>query len=330
LLLTTGDATINRSTVTNNHASIGAGIEIGVAMSTTLIQNCVLAENVATDTGGAIYVDQGMGGTASINGSTIRGNSAGNNGGGITVKTQVGVNVKLRDDILWDDAAELDDASDAVDIKSCDVEGLFILNNLSIDPLFADAGAGDYSLQAGSPCLHTGVAVTGMTTDYAGRPRSASTPTLGAFEGGAGSNWRFVANAAGSDGVERYLWAGLSDSSDDIAIWRVVPPASSPVSTKKYGPFPGWKPLFVAVGPNLHERILLFNANTAKSWLLDVSPDYSYTSLTLGPYTGFVPTSMTVSSDNHVHLVEVNATGAAYDYDVAPAGTFTSKAYGPF
>jgi len=330
LCLVTGDATIVRSTVSNNHALAGAGIDLNAAMLTTLIQNCILTGNVASDSGGAIFVDQGMGGTASICGSTIRGNSAVNNGGGITVKTQAGVNVKLRDDIFWDDGAELDDASGAIDVQSCDVASLFALSNLSIDPVFTDAAAGDYSLHSGSPCLHAGTGITGMTTDFAGQSRSGTKPTIGAFEGGPGSNWKFVANVAGADGIQRYLWAGMSGASDDIAIWRIVPPATNAQSSKEYGPFPGWKPLFIGIGPNLHERILYFNANTAKFWLWDVSPNYTYTTLTIGPSTGYIPTSMTVSSDNHVHMVCVNSSGAAYDFDIAVNGSFTSKGYGPY
>jgi IPT/TIG domain len=50
--------------------------------------------------------------------------------------------------------------------------------NLNVDPKFADLGAFDFHLQAGSPAIHAGVD-TGVATDLDGRPRNHG---LGAFE----------------------------------------------------------------------------------------------------------------------------------------------------
>jgi hypothetical protein len=42
--------------------------------------------------------------------------------------------------------------------------------NITTNPLFADAGSNDYTLQAGSPCIDTGTTITGITDDAIGAP----------------------------------------------------------------------------------------------------------------------------------------------------------------
>lgn len=49
------------------------------------------------------------------------------------------------------------------------------------NPLFVNASAHDYHLQAASPALNVGIAVAGVTTDIEGAVRS-SVPDLGAYE----------------------------------------------------------------------------------------------------------------------------------------------------
>jgi parallel beta-helix repeat protein len=55
--------------------------------------------------------------------------------------------------------------------------------SLAADPMFASAGAGDFQLQAGSPCVDAGASL-GLTADYEGDqvPQGAA-PDIGAFEG---------------------------------------------------------------------------------------------------------------------------------------------------
>lgn len=58
-------------------------------------------------------------------------------------------------------------------------------NNLFdvVDPLFTNAAGHDFTLQAGSPALNAGTPIAEVTVDIRGRVRSATTPTIGAYEG---------------------------------------------------------------------------------------------------------------------------------------------------
>jgi hypothetical protein len=68
-------------------------------------------------------------------------------------------------------------------VQFCDVDGGYPgTGNLNAEPLFVNAAAVDYALQAGSPCIDTG-AIIGVTHDCLGEPRPyGSAPDLGAYE----------------------------------------------------------------------------------------------------------------------------------------------------
>lgn len=60
-------------------------------------------------------------------------------------------------------------------------------NLLAVNPLFTNAAARDYSLQAGSPAIDTGAALALVTTDILGIPRpQGAAPDMGAYEFGSG------------------------------------------------------------------------------------------------------------------------------------------------
>ena len=55
------------------------------------------------------------------------------------------------------------------------------LGCIKADPLFVNAATGDFRLQAGSPCKLAGYN-SGISTDFAGNARHATTPSIGAYE----------------------------------------------------------------------------------------------------------------------------------------------------
>ena len=60
-------------------------------------------------------------------------------------------------------------------------------NSLTSDPVFANAGSGDFSLQSTSPCIDVGTDVS-LTTDYAGATVPYGTGVdIGAYEWRGGS-----------------------------------------------------------------------------------------------------------------------------------------------
>jgi len=54
-------------------------------------------------------------------------------------------------------------------------------HSLNVDPLFVNSSAGDYRVKSGSPAENAGVAVAGVTYDYANNTRS-DPPEIGAYE----------------------------------------------------------------------------------------------------------------------------------------------------
>lgn len=55
------------------------------------------------------------------------------------------------------------------------------IGDITGDPLFTNETTLDFTLQVGSPCLHAGVAVSGVAADYIGVAR-ANPPSIGAYE----------------------------------------------------------------------------------------------------------------------------------------------------
>jgi len=55
------------------------------------------------------------------------------------------------------------------------------MGHINANPLFVDASTGDFRLQAGSPAKLAGYN-SGITTDFAGNARHATTPSIGAYE----------------------------------------------------------------------------------------------------------------------------------------------------
>lgn len=175
-------------TITNGSSSYGAGIYCNAANPT--LKNLIVTENTCTTGGGGVSCynasptiknatlinnhTDGQGGAIYCYGNsnplienvTISDNTA-NVGGGIRSQSSA---PSLINCIMWNNSPEeIYIHSDSITVSYSDIEGgeagIVINNNGTVnwldgnideDPLFVDAGNGDYNLTEGSPCIDAG------------------------------------------------------------------------------------------------------------------------------------------------------------------------------
>jgi hypothetical protein len=129
-------------------------------------------------------------------------NTFANNSGGDGSGIRVGVDVALTNTILYGNAVGVNATTGSVvhmdgtlwhaNGQQTMGEGTIHLGAIDItaDPLFADAGGGDYHLGAGSPAIDAGVAAPAAREDVEGNPRPDCVAwDIGAYEAqGAGAS----------------------------------------------------------------------------------------------------------------------------------------------
>jgi parallel beta-helix repeat protein len=197
--------------ITNNAAVVvGGAIECWNECSPA-ITNCLIANNSTTTSEPGIGSGEGGGVDCYYNCSptmsncTIASNTAANDGGGISCYISTPV---LNNTILWGNTASgsgnqiytwttgatctvtlnySDYADNTLDPNNIAGSGTWTASNCIVsDPVFLDASAGDYHLQATSPCIDTGsnaLVPAGITVDLEGNPRIAgSAVDMGAYE----------------------------------------------------------------------------------------------------------------------------------------------------
>jgi hypothetical protein len=127
----------------------------------------------------------GSGGTTQVEGCTIAGNVALNQAVG-GLRNQ-GATVVVANCILWDNEgpggaqAAGNQIAGASPTYSIVEGGLAGTGNLALDPQFADAPGGDYTLGAASPAIDAGnnaAVLAGVTLDLAGAPRFVDDPAV--------------------------------------------------------------------------------------------------------------------------------------------------------
>jgi hypothetical protein len=171
------DPTIVFCTVTANTAG-GDGAGLLLHSSDPFVANCAFTLNVADGSGGGVFCDSSdpqivncavAQNTAHFDGggfvcrdsdvivvnSTIVANAAATNGGGLFCENS---DPHFLNCIFWNDTPqEVFVAFGTPRITYCDVAGMWDgAGNIDADPLFADAGGGDYRLSPGSPCIDAG------------------------------------------------------------------------------------------------------------------------------------------------------------------------------
>jgi hypothetical protein len=155
-------AVVESSVITGNQANRGAGVHI---YHSGILENCLIANNAAATSAGGVYIDWGSRG-AFITNSTIVDNSAPFWGGldyvinGATVRNSIIFN---NENGNWNGGSYT---------HSCTSPLPSGIGNFDADPLFVDAGSGDYHLEPDSPCIDAGDNSAPIPIyDFEGHPR---------------------------------------------------------------------------------------------------------------------------------------------------------------
>ena len=139
----------------------------GMALSAgAVVRNCLVVDNLCSDSGGTIGKGGGLSANATvvIENCTVVSNAAAVEGGGVYGGVVSNSIVRLN---------APDNYATATFSFSCTMPDPGGTGNITDDPLFADAAAGDYTLQVGSACVDSGTNQTWMVgaVDLAGNPR---------------------------------------------------------------------------------------------------------------------------------------------------------------
>lgn len=180
------DSTLNRCTLTGNSADNGGGSSYGTLDLCTLssnsavygggsyestLNNCTLSGNSATQRGGGSSID-------TLNNCTLFGNSAVQSGGGAYHGT-------LNNCIVYFNTAPTgSNHYSSAFTNSCTTPEPSGTGNITNDPQFVNAAAGNYRLKTNSPCINRGDnSFVQGTKDLDGNPRIAyGTVDMGAYE----------------------------------------------------------------------------------------------------------------------------------------------------
>jgi hypothetical protein len=194
-------------TVIANNVFVANGLAIsllGGLTNTTgnTISNTLIVNNLIT--GDAVSVVGGRAGSAqnSISGVNIVNNTFTNYSGGVSNGGTVAVaanlegssgntvsNISVSNTILWDNTLDFTGPTPSqVSYSITAQSGFYGVNgNIDADPLFVDAGSGDFHIQASSPAIGAGTSAgaPAQDLDCVARPNP---PSIGAYEPGEANN----------------------------------------------------------------------------------------------------------------------------------------------
>jgi hypothetical protein len=140
----------------NSAPSIGSGVFFDDGIAATMTNDIVYG-NVCPEYGGAgVYVDglnPSLGSTLTLRNVTIAGHDCANNDGGNGIFLERGSTVEVENSILWGNDRSgrefFNDGTCSITVRYSDVEEVVAgTGNISTDPLFADADAGDFHLRS--------------------------------------------------------------------------------------------------------------------------------------------------------------------------------------
>ncbi|MCK4563544.1 MAG: right-handed parallel beta-helix repeat-containing protein, partial [Verrucomicrobia bacterium] len=171
---------VSNCVLTGNAATYGGGVYL---RSGGVLGNCLLTHNSASNDGSGAYLWQG----GTLNNCTLSLNFGSNYGGGAYLY----YGGTLNNCIAWGNTAGY--ANDLIKIatgpvlrNTCASTGIDPgdVGCITDDPIFVDAGNGNFQLAASSPCINSGDNLYAEgSTDLAGNPRiNDGTVDMGAFE----------------------------------------------------------------------------------------------------------------------------------------------------
>lgn len=171
---------ISNSVINNNWSGYGGGVRIYKAGK---IFNCLVVSNSSTASGGGVTLEYG----GQVVGSTLSGNASGASGGGllfVSGGTSVNNIVYFNTPDNWATSGV-----GRVCTATCTTPNPGGTGNVTNNPKFIDAAAGNFRLQVSSPCLDTGTNSWATPFDLDGRPRpldgngdGPAVVDMGAFE----------------------------------------------------------------------------------------------------------------------------------------------------
>ena len=177
-------STLNNCILSGNTATLDGGGAYG-----SMLNSCLLTGNTAVS-GGGVYGDSSN--RSTVRNCTVTGNKATGVSSGGGIFSQGGFNVHVYNSIVWGNTnATTGTASHNYDgscvfTNSCTSPSITGTGNISTDPMFVDAAAGNFHLQSTSLCKDAGnntYVISGMTTDLDGKARIVGgIVDMGAYE----------------------------------------------------------------------------------------------------------------------------------------------------
>ena len=316
-----GASLIEGNEVTGNNA----GIYVWGVGATTTIQNNVVHHN--TNNGILIY----SGSTATIVNNTVDNNSFGivtigdpppvltitnnivtNNGAEGISFHYASADSTLSNNDVWNHGIDYDTVSPGT-------------GDISADPLFVNAAAGDYHLQPGSPCIDTGTNTGAPADDFEGDPRpvdgngdTVATVDMGAYEYVPGET------ALSFNGTTNYVDTNLTTDLSGSGDFTVEAWIKADTSAGRYAMSQSH-----SLDPYSSDWIIMFSQGEALFWMRSATlsapagfdgTQWNYLALVWNSsaetYEGFVNgasvgTSGTVSGYGGVGSIKIGASGNA-------------------